>query len=121
MSPKLGIHPDDAAAAGSTANIRCWWDIITKGGPMFGYYSYPNASKTHLIVKQEYVQSANDLFEGTGITVITFYFINVYCPECQLYTRVDSKKSFCRSVTEGTYCHLTVLAYSTSLFRIGPR
>ena len=35
---------------------------------MFGYY--PNASKTHLIVKQEYVQSANDLFDGTGITVI---------------------------------------------------
>ena len=61
-------YADDAAAAGSTANIRCRWDIITKGVPMFGYY--PNASKTHLIVKQEYVQSAKDLFEGTGITVI---------------------------------------------------
>ena len=44
-------YADDAAAAGSTANIRCWWDMITKAGPMFGYY--PNASKTHLIVKQE--------------------------------------------------------------------
>ena len=61
-------YADDAAAAGSTANIRCWWDIITKAGPMFGYY--PNASKTHLIVKLEYVQSSKDLFEGTGITVI---------------------------------------------------
>ena len=32
--------------------------------------------------------------------------INVYCPECppgvHLDTRVDSKKSFCRSVMEGT-------------------
>ena len=35
---------------------------------MFGYYH--NASKTHLIVKQEYVQSAKDLFEGTGLAVI---------------------------------------------------
>ena len=49
-------YADDAVAAGSTVNIRCWWDIITKAGPMFGYY--PNVSKTHLIVKQEYVQSA---------------------------------------------------------------
>ena len=55
-------YADDAAAAGSTANIRCWWDMITKAGPMFGYY--PNASKTHLIVKQEYVQSAKGLFDG---------------------------------------------------------
>ena len=31
------------------------------------------------------------------------------------------QKSFCRSVTEGTRLHLTVLAYRTSLFRIGPR
>ena len=61
-------YADDAAAAGSTANIRCWWDMITKAGPMFGYY--PNASKTHLIVKQEYVQSAKGLFDGSGITVI---------------------------------------------------
>eukprot|EP00731_Ephydatia_muelleri_P014218 Em0007g1528a len=35
---------------------------------MFGYY--PNASKTHLIVKQEYVQSVKGLFDGSGITVI---------------------------------------------------
>ena len=53
---------------GSTANIRCWWDIITKAGPMFGYY--PNASKTHRIVKQVYVRSAKDLFDSTEITVI---------------------------------------------------
>ena len=51
---------DVAAAAGSTANIRCWWDIITKAGPIFGYY--PNASTIHLIVKQEYAQSAKDFF-----------------------------------------------------------
>ena len=44
-------YADDAAVAGSRAYIRCWWDMITKAGPMFGYY--PNASKTHLIVKQE--------------------------------------------------------------------
>ena len=42
-------------------------------------------------------------------------------PGVQLDTRVDSKKSFCRSVMEGTKWHLTVPVYRTSLFRIGPR
>ena len=36
-------------------------------------------------------------------------------PGVQLDTQADSKKSFCRSVTEGTWLHLTVLAYRTSL------
>ena len=40
--------------------------------------------------------------------------LNVH-PGVQLDTLVDSKKSFCRSVTEGTWQHLTVLAYRTSL------
>ena len=71
-------YADDAAAAGSTANIRCWWDMITKAGPMFGYY--PNALKTHLIVKQEYVQLAKDLFEGSGIKVILMVIDTLVLP-----------------------------------------
>ena len=52
--------------------------------------------------------------------VLMSIVLNVH-PGVQLDTRVDSKKRFCRSVTEGTRLHLTVLAYRTSLFRIGPR
>ena len=59
---------DNASAEGTTANIRCWWDSVTKAGPMYGYF--PSASKAHLIVQQEYTQSAKYLFDGTGILVI---------------------------------------------------
>ena len=61
------------------------------------------------------------LFVCTILWVTLMSIVLKVHPGVQLYTRVDSKKSFCRSVTEGTYCHLTVLAYSASLFRIGPR
>ena len=51
-------YADDAAAAGSTANIRCWWDIV----------------------KQEYVQLAKDLFEGSGIKVIPMVIDTLVLP-----------------------------------------
>ena len=63
---------------------------------------------THYVVE--------DFDQLESLTVITSYPIvplmsNVY-PGVQLDTRVDS---FCRSVTEWTWLHLTVLAYRTSL------
>ena len=36
---------------------------------MYGYY--PNSSKTHLIVKEQFLQKANEVFAGTGINVTT--------------------------------------------------
>ena len=55
--------------------------------------------------------------ERIHVTVTTQPF-NVYCPECPPGGTIGC---FCRSVTEGTSLHLRVLAYRTSLFRIGPR
>ena len=44
--PKQIWYADDAAAVGKLAELRVWWDILTKEGPNFGYY--PNPSKTWL-------------------------------------------------------------------------
>ena len=38
-------------------------------GPDFGYY--PNASKTHLVVKPELVNKANRMFKNTDVQIST--------------------------------------------------
>ena len=40
---------------------------VTEQGPLFGYY--PNASKTYIVVKEEYETSAIQAFADTGIHV----------------------------------------------------
>ena len=44
-----------------------WWDSIVKQGPYFGYFANP--PKTWLIVKEELLQQAIDLFNGTGVNI----------------------------------------------------
>ena len=36
-------------------------------GPGYGYF--PNASKTTLVVKPEYIEEATEMFEGSGIII----------------------------------------------------
>ena len=74
-----GIHPlkcdttrqicfaDDATAGGKLNNLREWWDCLTNAGPDYGYF--PNASKTWLIVKQEYKDEAISTFEGIQVVI----------------------------------------------------
>ena len=44
---KLKVHSkqiwyaDDAAAVGKIADLRAWWDQLTREGPDFGYYHNP--------------------------------------------------------------------------------
>ena len=38
-------------------------------GPGYGYF--PNASKTTLVVKPEYIEEANEMFKGSGIKITT--------------------------------------------------
>ena len=54
---------DDATGAFSCRNFNTWWCKLSSCGPPLG--SYPNASKTYLVVKGEHVSSARELFAGT--------------------------------------------------------
>ena len=60
---------DDATTAGKLATLRRWWQLTTNTGSDFGYYS--NARKTHLLLKPEFVDEANRLFERTNIQIST--------------------------------------------------
>ena len=60
---------DDATAAGRLATLHQWWQHVTTIGPDFGYY--PNASKTHLVVKPELVSKAKKMFENTEVQIST--------------------------------------------------
>ena len=58
---------DDASAAGDLHALRCWWDRQIEIGPEYGYF--PNASKTWLIVKEESLSHAQDVFCGSGVQI----------------------------------------------------
>ena len=62
-------YADDATGAGSCSKLRLFWDHLSDLGKVYGYY--PNSSKTHLIVKVQFLQKANEVFAGTGINVTT--------------------------------------------------
>ena len=51
-------YADDATGAGSCSKLRLFWDHLSDLGKVYGYY--PNSSKTHLIVKVQFLQKAND-------------------------------------------------------------
>ena len=58
---------DDASAAGDLHALRRWWDRLIEIGPEYGYF--PNASKTWLIVKEESLSHAQDVFRGSGVQI----------------------------------------------------
>ena len=60
---------DDATAAASCHNLRSWWDQLSAIGPQYGYH--PNASKTFLVVKDDYEDEAKTVFGDTNISVTT--------------------------------------------------
>ena len=45
--------------------LRHWWDLLQESGPKFGYF--PNAVKTHLLVKAENYEEAKIVFGDTAI------------------------------------------------------
>ena len=49
-------YTDDATACGRLMDVRRWWDRLVSIGPDFGYF--PNPSKTCLIVKDCFYDSA---------------------------------------------------------------
>ena len=58
---------DDATAGGQLSQINDWWQHLVRIGPNFGYHA--NGSKSCLIVKEEHIEQATHLFEGTGIQI----------------------------------------------------
>ena len=62
-------YADDATGVANCTKLRGWWDELSTHGPVFGYY--PNAPKTHLIVKEEHEARATEAFNGTGVHITT--------------------------------------------------
>lgn len=62
-------YADDASAAGGLIPLRAWWDRISSTGPAFGYHA--NARKTWLVVKEQHLSKANELFTGTEVQITT--------------------------------------------------
>jgi len=60
---------DDAAAAGSLVDVLSWWRKLSALGPGFGYYT--NASKSWLVVKENYYDAVCHLFAGTSLKITT--------------------------------------------------
>jgi hypothetical protein len=58
---------DDAAAGGSLEEVYQWWNKIVEIGPRYGYY--PNPGKTWLLVKENEFESAQNLFESSGVNI----------------------------------------------------
>ena len=60
---------DDLAGAKKLSALRTWWDNTIETGKFVGYYAKP--SKSWLIVKEQYLEIANQIFDGAGIKIIT--------------------------------------------------
>ena len=56
---------DDSSAAGHLCRLRRWWDVLTKRGRAFGYFV--NAKKSVLVMKEECLLEARNLFQDTGV------------------------------------------------------
>ncbi|MDA8003174.1 MAG: hypothetical protein MPL62_17965, partial [Alphaproteobacteria bacterium] len=58
---------DDATAGGKLQSLKQWWDELERRGPDFGYYA--NAAKSWLIVKEQHMTEANNIFDNTGVQI----------------------------------------------------
>ena len=62
-------YADDLTGAGKLHMLRKWLDAIIKNGPKFGYNAEP--SKSWLIVKEDRLAEAEQIFEGAGVQITT--------------------------------------------------
>ena len=59
----MAAFADDITSAGECKMLRIWWDNLIKLGPLFGYH--PQPTKSWLIVKEQYLEKATGIFQGT--------------------------------------------------------
>ena len=57
-------YGDDFTATGPIKDIKCYWEHLSSLAPVFDYY--PKASKSHFIVKSQYLETANVVFGNTS-------------------------------------------------------
>lgn len=60
-------YADDACACGELHGLHLWWDQVLQFGPPFGYF--PNAKKTWLVVKEQFLDHERHLFSDTCVYV----------------------------------------------------
>ncbi len=58
---------DDGTIAGKLRRLRAQWDILRELGPDIGYH--PNAKKSVLVVKPQFMEKARELFKDTGVQI----------------------------------------------------
>ena len=58
---------DDCTTSGSVLQMSHWWEALLTYGPQYGYH--PNATKTTLLVKPDYLEEASHLFKDTTSTL----------------------------------------------------
>lgn len=64
---KQAWYADDATAAGKLQSLHLWWQKLQSVGPAFGYF--PNATKTHLVVKPTRMAEAQAIFADTQMQI----------------------------------------------------
>ena len=60
---------DDASASGWLRSLRVWWSNLCSIGPSYGYF--PNAEKSWLVVHEDKLEEAQDVFADTEIQIST--------------------------------------------------
>ena len=58
-----------STTSGSVLQLSYWWEALLTYGPQYGYH--PNATKTTLLVKPDYLEEASHLFKDTDINIVT--------------------------------------------------
>ena len=62
-------YTNDFTVVGSIKDIKCYWEHLNSFATFFGYY--PKASKSHFIVKSQYLETASVVFGNTKFNLIS--------------------------------------------------
>ena len=67
LSAKEVAFADDFTVAGKLTSIRDYWGKLTVLGPKYGYF--PKASKSYLIVKEDKLGEARNVFNNSNVSI----------------------------------------------------
>ena len=62
-------YADDATGVDKLENLKAWFDKLLERGPLYGYF--PQPKKCVLIVREEKLKLAKELFKSMGIEITT--------------------------------------------------